>query len=344
MNLDDYDYLLPPELIAQEPAGERDASRLLVLGADGEITHRVFREIPEFFSPGDLIVVNDTRVFPARLVGRKNGTGGGVEFLLLRPAPDGVWDVLARPAKRLREGMTVIFGDGVLRATVLEKGEYGHARVRLESENGVDDAIDRVGKIPLPKYIHREPVAEDRERYQTVYARVRGAVAAPTAGLHFTPAVLGSLAARGVRSATVTLHVGIGTFRPLTDEDAGKERLHSEYCLVPAVTAEAVRLTRERGGRVFAVGTTTVRALETASHSGAIGPFEGFTDIFIKPPYRFRSVDALITNFHLPKSSLLMLVSAFAGRERILAAYRAAVAEGYRFYSYGDAMLIEKAG
>ncbi|MHB9030513.1 MAG: tRNA preQ1(34) S-adenosylmethionine ribosyltransferase-isomerase QueA [Candidatus Latescibacterota bacterium] len=342
MNLEEYDYPLPPELIAQNPAEERDHSRLMVLDPAEEIRHRLFRDIPEYFSPGDVLVVNDTRVFPARLVGKKEDTGGDVELLLLRPSVDGSWEALARPAKRLRVGTPLLFGEGILRALVTEKGEYGQIRVRLESNLDINAAVDRVGQIPLPRYIRREPETADCERYQTVYARVRGAVAAPTAGLHFTPAILETLAARGVIFASVTLHVGIGTFRPLTEEDAEKNHLHSEYCLVSKTTADAVHDARRRGGRVFAVGTTTVRALETASVSGELRPFEGFTEIFIKPPYAFRSVDALITNFHLPRSSLLMMVSAFAGRERMLEAYRIAVQEGYRFYSYGDAMLILK--
>jgi S-adenosylmethionine:tRNA ribosyltransferase-isomerase len=340
--LDKFDYDLPAERIAQEPSPERDRSRLMVFSPEGGILHRTFRDLPDFLRPGDILTANDTKVFPARLIGNKEGTGGEVEIFLLRPAPDGSWEALCRPSKRLREGTVIRFGEGLLRAIVAGKGDYGHVRVNLESEIGVNEAVDRLGRIPLPHYIRREPEAGDRERYQTVYARTRGAVAAPTAGLHFTPAVLATLAAKGVGFATVTLHVGIGTFRPLTEADAEEDRLHSEYCLVPEQTADLVRHTRERGGRVFAVGTTTARALETASRSGEIRPFEGFTDIFIKPPYQFRSVDALITNFHLPRSSLLMLVGAFAGREHILDAYRVAVEEKYRFYSYGDAMLIFK--
>lgn len=342
MNLDQYDYNLPPERIAQQPSAERDRSRLMVLEPDGGILHRTFRDLPGFLRRGDILVANDTKVFPARLIGKKEETGGEVEIFLLRPAADGSWEALCRPSKRLREGTVIRFGDGLLRAVIAGKGEYGHVRVWLESETDVNEAIDRLGRIPLPHYIRRQPEAGDSERYQTVYARERGAVAAPTAGLHFTPAILDTLAAGGVAFATVTLHVGIGTFRPLTEEDAEGDHLHSEYCLVPETTVRMVREARERGGRVFAVGTTTTRALETASRSGELQPFEGFTDIFIKPPYRFRSVDALITNFHLPRSSLLMLVSAFAGRERILEAYRVAVEEEYRFYSYGDATLILK--
>lgn len=340
MDLSEYDYHLPPELIAQQPSKERDHSRLMALEPDGGISHHTFADLPNFLLPGDILVANDTKVFPARLIGHKEGTGGEVEIFLLRPSSDSGWEALSRPSKRLREGTVIAFGDGLLRAVVAGKGEYGHLRIRLESDTDVTEAIDRLGRVPLPHYIRREPEPEDRERYQTVYARVRGAVAAPTAGLHFTPAILETLTAKGVSFATVTLHVGIGTFRPLTDEDACGDHLHSEYCLVPDSTARMIRKARENGGRVFAVGTTTARALETASASGDIRPFEGFTDIFIKPPHRFRSVDVLITNFHLPRSSLLLLVSAFAGRERILDAYRIAVEERYRFFSYGDAMLI----
>jgi len=337
--LDDYDYDLPERLIAQHPADERDASRLLVVGGV-TISHKTFRDLPDCLTPGDLLVVNDTRVFPARLIGRKEATGGEVEIFLLHPAGNGSWEALCRPARRLKEGTVVVFGDGCLRAVVEGRGESGHLMVRLESEGDVDESVDRVGRIPLPHYIRREPEKDDIERYQTVYARHRGAAAAPTAGLHFTPGMLELLAARGIHHVPVTLHVGIGTFRPLTEETAAGDRLHAEYCRVGPETAAAVRDARARNGRVVAVGTTSVRALETASASGMIAPFEGWTDLFIRPGYRFRSVDALITNFHLPRSSLLMLVCAFAGRERVLGAYREAVREGYRFFSYGDAMFI----
>ncbi len=341
--LDDYDYDLPESLIAQHPASRRDASRLLVVGG-GPFSHKTFRDLPDCLAPGDLLVVNDTRVFPARLIGHKQGTGGEVEIFLLHPTGNGSWEALSRPARRIREGTAVVFGDGSLRAVVEGRGESGHLIVRLESEGDVDDAVDRVGRIPLPHYIRREPEKGDIERYQTVYARHRGAAAAPTAGLHFTDDMLELLAARGIHRASVTLHVGIGTFRPLTEETAAGDRLHAEYCRVSPETAAAVLDTRARNGRVVAVGTTSVRALETASSSGEIAPFEGWTDLFIRPGYRFRSVDALVTNFHLPRSSLLMLVCAFAGRERVLGAYREAVREGYRFFSYGDAMFISEKG
>jgi len=300
----------------------------------------MFINIPEYLEKGDILIINDTRVFPARLIGVKEKTGGEVEIFLLHPDGNGTWEALSRPSRRLHEGTVLIFGDGQLRGIVIGKGETGHIRIRLESDMEIDAMVDKLGKTPLPHYIRHEPSAEDRERYQTVYARNRGAVAAPTAGLHFTEAVLDTLASKGVTIAAVTLHVGIGTFRPLTEELAASDHLHSEFCVVPHSTVEAVNAARHNGGRICAVGTTSVRALETASAGGFLRPFEGWTDIFIKPPYRFRMVDMLITNFHLPKSSLLLLVSAFAGRERLFEAYRIAIREKYRFYSYGDAMLI----
>jgi len=342
--LSDYDYDLPPGLIAIRPADERDGSRLMTLRSGGAVAHGVFRDLPDLLVPGDLLVANDTKVFPARLMGRKEGTGGEVELLLLHRIGNGTWEALARPSRRLREGTAVIIGSGALRAVVEGPGGKGCLRVRLESDGDVDAAVDAVGLTPLPPYIRRGPEEGDRDRYQTVYARNRGAAAAPTAGLHFTPGLLGALAGRGVSFATVTLHVGIGTFRPLTEEDAQGERLHREFCVVGEETVRAVRETRLKGARVVAVGTTTVRALETASLDGDIRPFEGWTDLFIRPPYEFRTTDALITNFHLPRSSLLMLASAFAGRERLLDAYREAVEMGYRFYSYGDAMFIDGKG
>ncbi len=341
MNLSDYDYTLPEELIAQEPAAERDRSRLLVLPpGDGPPEHREFRDIVEWLRPGDLLVLNDSRVFPARLIGEKDGTGGTAEVFLLARGADGVWDALARPAKRLREGTVVQFGDGLLRAVVVEKGGRGALRVRLESGLPEDEAIDAVGKTPLPPYIRRAPVDSDRGRYQTVYARERGSVAAPTAGLHFTGELLDGIRARGVQTAAVTLHVGIGTFRPLEDDDAEKDTLHREYAVVSEDTASKIAGCRNRGGRVIAVGTTTTRALESASLDGVTKAWSGWTELFIRPPFEFRAVDVLVTNFHLPRSSLLMLVAAFAGRERVLAAYREAVKRRYRFYSYGDAMLV----
>ena len=341
MNLNDYDYNLPIEMIAQNPDEYRDKSRLMVLDINRKsIRHRIFSSLPDYINQDDLLVVNDTKVFPARLIGKKEKTGGEIEIFLLRRYEEGTWDALSRPAKRLKEGSSIFFGDGLLRAEVIEKGSNGHVRINLESENDIDVTIDKLGKTPLPPYIKREPDDYDRERYQTVYAQKRGAVAAPTAGLHFTDKILDELASRGVNRASVTLHVGIGTFRPLSEKEADSTKLHSEYCMVPQSTARMVNECRDRDCRLIAVGTTTARALESASAGGRIGPYEGWTDIFIKPPYSFRSVDSLITNFHLPRSSLLMMVCSFAGRERILSAYKEAISEGYRFYSYGDAMLI----
>ncbi|MBA7481621.1 S-adenosylmethionine:tRNA ribosyltransferase-isomerase [subsurface metagenome] len=341
MNLADYDYNLPAELIAQEPLVARDNSRLMVLPAETDsITHSIFHDMPEFLKEGDLLVINNTRVFPARLTGTKENTGGEVEIFLLHSYNDGTWNALSRPFRRLRTGTVVDFRNGTLRAEIVEKGTDGHVRVKLSSDIDIYRAIDRVGKTPLPPYIKREPVPEDRERYQTVYAKELGAVAAPTAGLHFTTGLLEKLSSLGIITASVILHVGIGTFRPLSDEEARSSRLHSEYCLVPEAAVRKVKECRARGKSVIAVGTTTARALETASLTGEIKPYRGWTDIFIKTPYRFKSVDALITNFHLPRSSLLLMVSAFAGRNRILGAYKEAIRKKYRFYSYGDAMFI----
>ncbi|MCE5252384.1 tRNA preQ1(34) S-adenosylmethionine ribosyltransferase-isomerase QueA [bacterium] len=341
MNLAEYDYNLPVELIAQKPPEVRDQSRLMVLPEGNHpVLHTTFTNLPEFLRKGDLLVVNDTRVFPARLVGTKENTGAEIEIFLLRPYGDGTWDALSRPAKRLKEGTVIDFGNGALRAVIVEKGADGRVRTELSSDMDIDEALEKLGKTPLPPYIKREPEDFDRERYQTVYAKERGAVAAPTAGLHFSGILLDKLASMGVERAAVTLHVGIGTFKPLTEDEARSDRLHSEYCIVTETTVDKIRSCRSGKGRVVVVGTTTARALETASSSGAPESYEGWTDLFIKPPYRFRSVDALITNFHLPRSSLLVLVSAFTGRNRILNAYREAVSKQYRFYSYGDAMLI----
>lgn len=345
MNLDDYDYNLPIEMIAQKPAETRDKARLMVLDISKDtISHRVFTDLYGLFNKDDLLVINDTKVFPARLIGKKQETGGEVEIFLLRRYEDGKWDALSRPAKRLKEGSLINFGDGLLQAEVIKKGLDGHVCVHFKSEYDIDTAVDMLGKTPLPPYIKREPDESDRERYQTVYAQKRGAVAAPTAGLHFTEKILNELESRGVKKASVTLHVGIGTFRPLSGDEAKSDKLHSEYCSVLQFTVRKVIECHKKGRRVIAVGTTTARALESASASGEIKSFEGWTEIFIKPPYTFRSVDSLITNFHLPRSSLLMMVCAFAGREKILNAYREAIKECYRFYSYGDAMLIIGSG
>jgi len=349
MNVSDFDYDLPPERIAQAPAERRDGSRLMVLDrAARTISHRQFTDLPEYLRAGDLLVVNDTRVIPARVFGRKarEGTGGKVEFLLLEEAEPGVWDVLMRTRRRPKPGEQVILGDGEAVATVLDDGEQGRATIRVESDRPWLEVLERIGRTPLPPYIRRkeaapETQAADRHRYQTVFAREPGAVAAPTAGLHFTPEMIERLAGRGVGRATVTLHVGIGTFRPVAAERVQDHRMDEERWRIPEDSTRAIAAARAGGGRVVAVGTTSVRTLESAAaRPEGFGAGEGRTDLFIHPPYAFRMTDAMITNFHLPRSTLLMMISAFAGREFVLEAYAEAIREQYRFYSYGDAMLI----
>ncbi|HEY8489444.1 MAG TPA: tRNA preQ1(34) S-adenosylmethionine ribosyltransferase-isomerase QueA [Dehalococcoidia bacterium] len=340
MRTQDFDYHLPPELIAQTPAEPRDAARLLVLRRDtGELEHRIFRDLPEYLRPGDALVVNDSRVIPARLHGRRTDTGGAVEALLLRRAGPDLWEAMVRPGRRLRPGARVRFQrDGeAAEATVEGVTQEGHRLLRFPP--GTDPTA--LGRVPLPPYIHA-PVP-DPERYQTVYAREEGSVAAPTAGLHFTPALLEAVRARGVQVVPVTLHVGPGTFRPVQAEDPRRHRMHGEAFTVPAASAEALTAVRAAGGRVVCVGTTTVRVLETLGLQAGEGPLQpaaGWTELMILPGHRFRWVDALITNFHLPRSTLLMLVSALAGREPVLRAYEEAVRRRYRFFSFGDAMLI----
>ena len=340
MNRSDFWYDLPPERIAQTPLPERDASRLLVLDrGTGAMEDRQFRALPEYLRPGDCLVLNDSRVLPARLIGRRLPGGGVSEVLLLRERGEGLWECLVRPGKKLRPGAALSFGDGLLTATVEADAEDGNRLVRFHCAGVFLEVLDRLGEMPLPPYI-REKLAE-RERYQTVYAREPGSAAAPTAGLHFTPELLARIAARGVRVCYITLHVGLGTFRPVKEENILDHHMHAEYCIVPEETARAVTETRRAGGRVVAVGTTSCRTLESfAAPDGSLDARSGWTDIFIYPGYRFRCVDALVTNFHLPESTLIMLVSAFAGRERILAAYRHAVEAEYRFFSFGDAMLM----
>ncbi len=334
----DFDYELPPDRIAQEPAEPRDAARLMVLRrGDRRIEHRIFRDLPQLLSPGDLLVMNDTRVMAARLFGVREDTGGRVELLLVRPAGPRRWVVLMRPLRSARPGRRFRFEarGGPLGATVIERLPD---EAVLEFDREIDPAAE--GQVPLPPYIRR--FRGDPERYQTVYAREARSAAAPTAGLHFTPELLERVRGAGIETAFVTLDVGPGTFRPVTSEDPRQHRLDVERVTVPAPTAEAIARTRERGGRVVAVGTTVVRTLEHVALEcgGEVRPYEGWTGLLILPGHRFQAVDALITNFHLPRSSLLMLVAALAGREFVLKAYRVAVAEGYRFYSFGDAMLI----
>jgi S-adenosylmethionine:tRNA ribosyltransferase-isomerase len=339
-----FDYSLPPELIAQEPAEPRDAARLLVVDRRGGTwTDRRFADLPALLRPGDCLVVNESRVLPARLLGSIEPDGGPAELLMLGPLSATCWEALARPARRCRLGATVAVGQGRVRARVVGLGERGLRRVEVESPWPVREALERFGLPPLPPYIarHDAPKPEDRERYQTVYARDEGSVAAPTAGLHFTHALLDRVAAAGVEVHPLTLHVGPATFRPIAAGLVDAHRLPPEAIVIPDATAAAVGRARRDGRRVVAVGTTTTRALESAADAaGGVRPGPGAADLFIRPGHVFRVVDALVTNFHLPRSTLLVLVSAFAGRELILAAYRHAVGEGYRFYSYGDAMLI----
>jgi S-adenosylmethionine:tRNA ribosyltransferase-isomerase len=336
----DFDYTLPPELIAQAPLPQRDASRLLVLdrGAPG-LAHRGFRDFPDLVRAGDVVVVNDSRVIPARLLARRAG-GGKAEVLLVAREDGGTWRALVKPGSRVRVG-SVLHLDGEDRVEVVAHLAAGARRVRLEGPGGADAVLGRRGRVPLPPYIRRDPTALDVERYQTVYAAAPGSVAAPTAGLHFTPAVLEALRRRGAVVARVTLHVGPGTFRPVTASDPAAHRLDPEWYVVPPDAAAAVGAARERGGLVWAVGTTVTRTLESSAEPGrAVRAGFGWTSLFIRPGHTFRVVDRMLTNFHLPRSTLLMLVSAFAGRELVLDAYREAIRERYRFYSYGDAMAI----
>ncbi len=341
MRVDDFDYGLPEELIAQVPLTARDASRLMVLTrSEHLVEHRHFRDLPEYLRPGDVLVLNDTRVIPARLAATRP-TGGKVEILLLTPRGGDVWECLARPGRRAQVGQTLTFAGGRMTGLVLGKTEYGGRVVQLSAAAGldVDSLVDAVGEMPVPHYIKSR--LDQPERYQTVYARERGSAAAPTAGLHFTPDLLGQIEGAGVVIARVTLHVGLGTFRPVKTEQVEEHVMHSEHYEVSAETAEAINSARAAGGRVVAVGTTTVRTLESSADAdGRVAPGAGWTSIFIYPGYVFRAVDAMVTNFHLPKSTLIMMVSAFAGREFVLDAYRHAVEEKYRFFSFGDAMLI----
>jgi len=339
MRLDLFDYNLPPELIAQRPLQDRAGSRLLVVDCrSGRIEHRLFRDLPHLVEEGDCMVFNASRVRRARLRGEKE-SGGKVELLLLKPLEDGTWEALARPSRRLRPGTGVSLASGALRAEVLERGERGLVRVRLRTDHpaGVEAVIETAGEVPLPPYIHEE--LEDAERYQTVYADRVGSAAAPTAGLHFDLPLLDALRGKGVEFAFLYLHVSLDTFRPLCVEEVEEHRMHAEEVEVGEKVCEAARRARRMGRRVIAVGTTACRALESAASTGTLRPFQGTTDLFIYPGYRFRVVDCLLTNFHLPRSSLLIMVSAFAGRELVLEAYRQAVERGYRFLSFGDACL-----
>ncbi|MCC7419417.1 MAG: tRNA preQ1(34) S-adenosylmethionine ribosyltransferase-isomerase QueA [Planctomycetaceae bacterium] len=345
--LSDYDYSLPPGLIATAPPAEREAARLLVVHRRSQRwEHATIRDLPQFLRPGDCLVLNDTRVLPARLRGLREATGGKWEGLYLSSRKDGCWRLLSHSRGRLldREFVDVTHASDPshrLRLQLIEREADGVFVFRPESERSFLDLLDEFGTVPLPPYIGRdEPTAADRERYQTMFAREPGSVAAPTAGLHFTPELFARCADQGVQRATVTLHVGVGTFRPVNVENLADHHMHSEWCTVPEVTVRQIDATRSAGGRVVAVGTTTVRTLESAAREGSLRPWQGETNIFIRPPWTFRTIDALLTNFHLPKSTLLILISALAGRDLILAAYQAAIEARYRFFSYGDAMLI----
>ena len=339
MKTSDFNYDLPQELIAQTPLEPRDSSRLMKIDRQtGEIEHRIFRDITDYLRPGDALVINDTKVIPARLFGEKEGTGRQVEFLLLNKLSYDTWEIIMRPGKKLRIGDRVLFGDE-LTAEILEKQADGITRGRFSFEGVFEEILDRLGNMPLPPYITER--LEDKGRYQTVYARESGSAAAPTAGLHFTPALLERIQAMGVDVIPVLLHVGLGTFRPVKVEEIENHAMHSEFFSVSQEAAEKINAVRERGGRIIAVGTTSVRTLESAADEcGRVKAGTGNTSIFIYPGYQFRCVDGLVTNFHLPESTLIMLVSAFLGREKTLAAYETAVRERYRFFSFGDAMLV----
>lgn len=340
MNLDDFDYYLPEELIAQEPAESRDKSRLLVLHREsGLIEHRVFSDCIEYMREGDVLVVNSTRVIPARLFGTKEGTGAKIEVVLLKRIDINTWEALVKPGKRVHSGTRIVFGDGSLTAQSIDITEVGGRILRFEYDGVFEEILDKLGQMPLPHYIKKE--LTDRERYQTVYAKTPGSAAAPTAGLHFTPELISDIRARGVEVAEVTLHVGLGTFRPVKTQNILEHKMHSEYYEVTSATADVINKSRENGGRLISVGTTSTRTIETAADkNGIVIPGSGWTDIFIYPGYKFKAVDRLITNFHLPKSTLLMLISAFAGRDKVLEAYKVAVSQRYRFFSFGDAMFI----
>jgi len=340
LNLSEFDYELPEALIAQEPLERRDESRMMVVRKDrAEVGHRTFKDLVEYLTPGDALLINDTRVIPARLIGQKAGAGAQVEVLLLTRKDLRRWEALVRPGRRVPAGTRITFGGGLLECAVLEKTDFGGRLVEFSFDGPFEEALERVGSTPLPPYI-KKPLA-DRGRYQTVYARQDGSAAAPTAGLHFTPDLLDRIRSMGVVIAPLLLHVGLGTFRPVQAEDIRQHRMHEEYYQISAETARVIAETRRRGGRVVAVGTTATRCLESAARDdGRVSPGSGWTGIFIYPGYRFKVVDALVTNFHLPKSTLIMMVAALAGREKILAAYREAVRQRYRFFSFGDAMLI----
>jgi len=340
MLLSDYFYDLPEELIAQDPLKKRDSSRLMVLNREKQtVEHETFQNVIDFLQPNDCLVINNTRVIPARLLGQKEVTGGKIEIFLLKNLGNDTWEVLTKPGRKAIPGARFEFGDGLLKATVLEVHEDGNRVVKFEYDGVFEAVLDKVGTVPLPPYIHNK--LEDAERYQTVYSKWNGSSAAPTAGLHFTPELLEAIREKGVSIAEVTLHVGLGTFRPVKEENILEHKMHSEYYKITQETCDKINQAKKNGGRVIAVGTTSCRVLESvAKENGEIFPEEGNTEIFIYPGYKFKILDGLITNFHLPESTLIMLVSAFAGYDFTMEAYKKAVEERYRFFSFGDAMLI----
>ena len=340
MRTKDFYFDLPEELIAQTPIAQRDASRLLVLNKEsGAWEHKHFFDLPGYLRSGDCLILNNSRVLPARLLGNRVPGGGACEVLLLIDRGDNVWECLVRPGKKMRKGARVSFGNGDLTAEVTDELPGGNRLVKFSYEGIFLEVLDRLGKMPLPPYIKAE--LQDRERYQTVYSKVNGSAAAPTAGLHFTPELLARLREMGVNIGYVTLHVGLGTFRPVKEDEITDHEMHSEYCVIPQETADLINETKENGGRVICVGTTSCRTIESwAQEDGTMEASAGWTNIFIYPGYKFKVLDALVTNFHLPESTLIMLVSALAGREQTLAAYEEAVKERYRFFSFGDAMFI----
>ncbi len=340
MDVKDFYYELPEELIAQDPLEDRSSSRLMLLDKKtGEIEHKVFRDIVDYLNPGDCLVINNTKVIPARLYGVKEGTEAKIEILLLKRKENDVWETLVKPGKKCKVGTWISFGDGILRGEVIDIVEEGNRLIQFHYEGIFEEILDRLGQMPLPPYITHQ--LQDKNRYQTVYAKYDGSAAAPTAGLHFTPELLQQVRDKGVQIAEVTLHVGLGTFRPVKETDVLKHHMHAEFYRIEQEEADKINAAKESGHRVIAVGTTSTRTMEAAAdENGRLSACSGWTEIFIYPGYRFKVIDALITNFHLPESTLVMLVSALAGREHVLSAYETAVQEKYRFFSFGDAMFI----
>ncbi len=341
MKTSDFYYELPPQLIAQDPLEDRSGSRLLVLDKEtGRTEHHIFKEITGFLNPGDCLVINDTKVIPARLIGEKEETGAKIEVLLLKRGENDVWETLVKPGRKAKPGTRISFGGGLLVGEVVDIVEEGNRLIRFEYEGIFEEILDRLGQMPLPPYITHQ--LKEKDRYNTVYAAHEGSAAAPTAGLHFTPQLLKEIEKKGVDIARVTLHVGLGTFRPVKVDDVENHHMHSEFYMIDAEAAEKINRAKENGGRIICVGTTSCRTIESAAEQdGHIRPCSGWTDIFIYPGYQFKVLDCLITNFHLPESTLIMLVSALAGKEHVLAAYEEAVKERYRFFSFGDAMFIK---